>query len=207
MKTLILLAAAAVLAAGEAPAPLYAQDFDKAEAVPDELMCNGEYTLVEAGTGKALALNPLPLDSYNIHFGPSRKDPASARVRIFAESKGRQSPAFGVGLNGVSGVIVRLATQKDQLEIVHGEAVVAKQPMTWKTGTWTCFVIRTRPREGGGVHVEGKAWADGATEPAEWMIKAEVAEALPSGRATAWGMPYGGKPILFDDLRVDAAAP
>ncbi len=192
------------LRAGDA-APLYAENFDKLEAVPDDLMCSGEYTLVADGAGKALALTPTPLDTYSVLFGPQRKDAATARLKIKAEKKGRQSPTFGIGLNGVSGATVRLATAKDAVEIAQGDTVLATVPYpTWATATWTRFAITTRSISNGGVTVEGKVWADGQPEPATATITATLDKPLPAGRAVAWGIPVGGKPILFDDLVVEA---
>ncbi len=192
------------LAAADA-APLYAENFDKLEAVPDDLVCNGEYTLVAEGAGKALALNPNPVDNYNFLFGPSRKDGASVRAKIRAEKKGRQSPTFGIGVNGISGVTLQLATAKDAVELVQGDAVVATAPYAgWTTATWIRFQLTAKAGANGSVTVEGKVWADGKDEPAAATITTTLDKPLPAGRAVAWGNPIGGKPILFDELVVEA---
>jgi hypothetical protein len=210
MKMLPLLFLSAALAAGPAaPAadkPLYAQDFDALKEMPEDIMqLNGEFTLVAEGAGKAMALTPTPLDTYNALFGPPAKDGIAARARIQGASKGRQSPTFGIGLNGVSGFVLRLATAKGQVELVHDEAVLTSQPYTWKTGTWTRFLLQVRAVTPASWAVEGKVWPDGEAEPAAWTVTSTIDKAPSAGRPSLWGVPYGGKPILFDDLVVAPA--
>lgn len=195
----LLLLAALVPAAD----PLYVQDFDQAAEVPDDLMLNGEFAVQADGAGKVLALLPQTVDTFNLLFGPSRKDPASVSARIQGTAKGRQSPAFGVGLNGINGVVLRLSPSKDQVELLVGDTAIASQPYTWKRGTWTSFRLRWRLVDGA-ILAEGRVWATGTAEAEAWTITAKLDQAPPAGRATAWGIPYGGNSILFDDLRVEA---
>ncbi len=196
------LLSAAALARAE-DKPLYAQNFDALKEMPEDIMqLNGEFTLVPQGAGKAMALTPTPLDTYNCLFGPPAKDGIAARARIQAANKGRQSPSFGIGLNGVSGYVMRLATAKGQVELVHDEAVVASQPYPWKSGSWTRFLLQLRAASATSWVVEGKVWADGEAEPKEWTLTTTLDKAPSAGRPSLWGVPYGGKPILFDDLEV-----
>jgi hypothetical protein len=213
MKTfpLPLLLLLPLLAAGlRAPAedkPLYTQDFDALKELPEDIMqLNGEFTLVAEGTGKAMALTPNPLDTYNCLFGPPAKDGIAARARIQGASKGRQSPSFGIGLNGVSGYVLRLATAKGQIELVHDEAVLTSQPYAWKSGSWTRFLLQVRALTPTSWAVEGKIWPDGQAEPAAWTLATTIDKAPSPGRASLWGVPYGGKPLLFDDLVVAPAS-
>lgn len=182
--------------------PLYVQDFDQAEAVPEDLMLNGEFSLQADGAGKSLALPPQVLETYNLLFGPGRKEAASVSARILGTAKGRQAPAFGVGLNGVNGIILRLSPAKNQVELLVGDTAIASQAYAWKSDVWTCFRLRWRMQDGTCL-AEGRVWAAGTAEPEAWTITATMEQAPPAGRATAWGIPYGGKPILFDDLRVE----
>jgi hypothetical protein len=84
---------------------------------------------------------------------------------------------------------------------VRDEAVLASAPSEWKTDTWLWFHLQVRP-VGGKWIVEGKTWSDGTPEPQKWQITYTDDKAPVSGRASAWGMPYSGKPVLFDDLTV-----
>ncbi len=200
-------ALAAAAAASAADKPLYIQDFDALQEVPDEIMqLNGEFTLVPDGTGKAMALTPTPLDTDNCLFGPPSKDAIAARARIRGSAKGHQSPTFGIGVNGVSGFILRLATAKKQVELVRDEEVLASKPYTWKSDTWTRFLLQVHPASPTSWVVEGKVWPDGEAEPAEWLVTTTSEKAPSPGRASLWGVPYGGKPILFDNLEVAPAA-
>jgi hypothetical protein len=185
--------------------PLYVQDFNALTEVPEDIMqLNGEFTLVADGTGKAMAVTPTPLDTYNCLFGPPAKDGIQARARIEGSSKGRQSPTFGIGLNGVSGFVLRVATGKKQVELSRDEEVLASQPYAWKSDTWTRLVLQVRA-VGATWVVEGKVWPDGEAEPAAWLVTTTVEKAPSPGRPSLWGVPYGGKPILFDDLLVAPA--
>jgi hypothetical protein len=191
-----------VLSAAAEEKPLYVQDFNALKEVPEDIMqLNGEFTLVADGAGKAMAVTPTPLDTYNCLFGPPTKDGVQARARIQGASKGRQSPTFGIGLNGVSGFVLRLATGKKQVELTRDDEVLASQPYPWKSDSWTRFALQVRAT-GATWTVEGKVWPDGAAEPAAWLVTTTVDKAPSPGRASLWGVPYGGKPILFDDLMV-----
>jgi hypothetical protein len=182
--------------------PVFIQDFSAATDVPEDFMVlNGEFKVVEDGGNKVLELNPVPLDTYSFLFGPAGKEGFAVRGRIKSEIKGRLAPTFGVGLGGVTGNVLRLAGAKKQIELVRDEVALASAPSGWKSGTWLWFHLQVRPADGKW-HIEGKTWSDGTPEPAEWQI-AHVEEKAPvSGRPSAWGMPYSGKPVLFDDLTV-----
>jgi len=190
------------LAADEAK-PLFAEDFAKAAEVPDTLMVlNGEFSIASDGDNKALAVAPSPLDTFNFLFGPTTSAGTAVRARIKGASKGRQSPTFGIGSNGVSGYVLRIAGAKGALELVHDDAVLASAPFAWKSDTWTRFHLQVRKAEDGSWAVEGKAWADGAEEPKAWAVTAKEDKEPVAGRASCWAIPYSGKPILFDDLAV-----
>lgn len=189
-------------AALSAAEPVFAQDFSKATDVPEDFMVlNGEFKVVDEAGNKMLELNPVPLDTYSFLFGPTGKEGFIVRARLKSATKGRQAPTFGVGLGGVTGHVLRLAGTKKQIELVRDEAVLASAPSEWKTDTWLWFHLQVRP-EGGKWIVEGKTWSDGTPEPKDWQISHTEQKAPVSGRASAWGMPYAGKPVFFDDLTV-----
>ncbi len=214
MKMLPLLLLSALFAAGPcAPAedkPLYSQDFDALKEMPEDIMqLNGEFTVVAEGSGKAMALTPTPLDTYNCLFGPPAKDGIAARARIQGAAKGRQSPSFGIGLE--RGERFRPAPGHRQgpdragprrggdhqpalcLEIRDLDALPAPGP-------------RAHPRQCSGGRGQGLA-RDGEAEPAGWTLTSTHRQGAPSaGRPSLWGVPYGGKPILFDDLVVAPVA-
>lgn len=181
---------------------VFSQDFAKVDAVPDDLMqLSGEYAIADDGGNKVLSLNPIPLDTYGFLFGPTAKEGLAVRARAKSAIKGRQAPSFGFGLGGVTGHILRYAGAKKQLELVRDEAVLASAPYEWKSDTWLWFHLQVR-KDGAVWQIEGKAWADGAAEPAAWQIAFKDEKAPVSGRPSCWGMPYSGKAILYDDLVV-----
>jgi hypothetical protein len=202
MKRILSLCLPILGAAAFAADPLYQQDFAKLDAVPDELMVlNGEFAIADDGGNKVLALNPVPLDTDSCLFGPTAKDGLAVRLRVKSATKGRQAPAFGVGLGGVTGYVLRYAGAKKSLELVRDDAVLASAPLDWKSDTWLRFHLQIRKTADGWM-VEGKTWADGAAEPADWLISYKAEKEPLAGRASCWGMPYSGKPILYDDLQV-----
>lgn len=204
MNRFLLLPLFACTVAVSAADPVFAQDFAKAAEVPDDFMVlAGEFKVLEEASNKVLELNPVPLDTYSFLFGPTiKKDENFAvRARLKSATKGRQAPTFGVGLGGVTGHVLRLAGTKKQVELVRDEVALASAPSDWKTDTWLWFHLQVRA-EGGKWIVEGKTWSDGTPEPKEWQISYTDEKSPVSGRASAWGMPYSGKPVFFDDLSV-----
>jgi hypothetical protein len=192
------------IAVASAAEPAFAQDFTKATEVPDTLMVlSGEFKISEDAGNKVLELNPVPLDTYSFLFGPTTKkeDAVAVRARIKSATKGRQAPTFGVGLGGVTGHVLRLAGTKKQIELVRDDVALASAPSEWKSDTWLWFHLQVRPVDGKWL-VEGKSWSDGTPEPKEWQITYTDEKAPVAGRASAWGMPYSGKAVLFDDLTV-----
>ncbi len=190
------------LANASAAEPVFAQDFSKATDVPEDFMVlNGEFKVVADAGNPVLELNPVPLDTYSFLFGPTAKEGQVVRARLKSATKGRQAPTFGVGLGGVTGHVLRLAGTKKQIELVRDDVVQASAPSDWKSDTWLWFHLQVRP-VGGAWMIEGKAWADGTPEPKDWQISFKEEKAPVSGRPSAWGMPYSGKPVFFDDLSV-----
>ena len=190
------------VASAIAAEPVFTQDFAKLDAVPDTLMVlNGEFSIADDGGNKALMLNPVPLDTDSFLFGPTAKDGLVVRARIKSATKGRQAPTFGVGLGGVTGHVLRMAGAKKQIELVRDDVVLASAPSEWKSDTWLWFHLQVRPVDGAWM-VEGRTWADATPEPKDWQISFKDEKPPVAGRPSAWGMPYSGKPVLFDDLTV-----
>ena len=194
-----LLAAVAPLQAAE---PLYKNDFEGAELdkAPAEVMIMaGTFEVKKDDAGKVLELPGEPLDTFGMLFGPSSKEDVTASARFFGTKKGRKFPTFAVSLNGVGGFRLQVSPAKQQLEFVKGDEPKKGVPFVWASDAWTKLRITVR-KAGAGWVIEGKAWADGAPEPAEPMISIEESAALTAGRAGIWGSPYAGTPIRFDDL-------
>lgn len=123
------------------------------------------------------------------------------RASIFGTKSGRKFPVFGVSAGGAAGWRLQVSPGKRALEILKGDDLKSSVPLDWKSEGWTRLrlVVRTAA---GLTTVEGKAWAAGAAEPAEPMIRAKDASPATAGRAGLWGSPYAGTPIRFDDLAV-----
>jgi hypothetical protein len=210
----IFIIAAIVAATGSADTPndkmLFKSDFESANvgSLPEELMVlAGEFSVSDIGGNKALELPGNPLEDFGALFGPAESDGIAVRARVFSESSKRLAPRFGVGLDGVAGYRLLVAPGQNRLQLLKDQEAVASAPLEWKSGTWTWLHLQIREVSAGKWFIEGRAWADGSPEPNEWSISFEVSETPPSGKASLWGAPYSGKPILFDDLSVISLSP
>jgi hypothetical protein len=213
-KRSIFITATIVALTGSAQTPadkvLFKSDFESAnaESVPEELMVlAGQFSVKEIGGNKALELPGTPLEDFGALFGQVESDDVAVRARIRSETTKRLAPRFGVGLNGVAGYKLLVAPGQNVLQILKDQQVVASVPFEWKPGTWTSLHLQVRKVSESKWIVEGRAWADGTPEPKNWSISFEVSEVLPAGKASIWGAPYSGKPILFDDLSVISLRP
>ncbi len=183
----------------------YAQDFSKADvdSQPDDLLIlDGQFAVKEADGNKFFELPGAPLESYGFLFGPSEASGVQASARIFSTKQGRKFPTFGVGLNGASGYRLQVSPAKKAIELFKGETVVTNAPFDWKSGEWTELRISVRKVKDDEFKVEGKVWNAGTEEPKEPAITLTEPKPSPAGKAGAWGMPFAGTPIRFDDLKV-----
>jgi len=199
----VLAAWLAFVGAGAAAPVLYQNDFEKEEVdkVPASfLVLDGDFSVKQSNGGKVFELPGAPLDAYGALFGPATNGNLTVSARIFGTSKGRRFPTFAIGLNGGTGYKLQVSPAKDALEIFQGDTSIASAPFKWKTGAWTTLRLRVHLADGGTWRVEGKAWNEGATEPAAWMVGADQKDPPPPGRASLWGSPISGTSIRFDDL-------
>lgn len=209
MKKFLLLIWATALAASAADAPLYQNDFEKAEAgkLPDGFMVmQGEFAVKDLGTNKVLELPGAPVDSFSVLFGPVTNASVAVEARVFSTAKGRRMPTFGVGLGGVAGYKLQIAPGKKAVDLILGDGeqqvVVASTPFSWESGAWTQCKLQIRKAGDSAWRIEAKAWKAGDPEPKDWLIAFDAKEELIAGQASVLGSPLSGAPIWFDDLKV-----
>jgi hypothetical protein len=205
----VFIIAAIVALTGSAQTPddkvLFKSDFESASAgaLPEELMVlAGEFSVKDIGGNKALELPGNPLEDFGALFGPPESDGVAVRARVYSESSKRLAPRFGVGLNGIGGYRLLVAPSQNQLQLLKDQEALASAPFEWKSGTWTSFHLQIRKVSESKWILEGRACAEGTPEPKNWSISFDISETPPVGKASIWGAPYSGKPILFDDLSV-----
>ncbi|MDB6022877.1 MAG: hypothetical protein JWQ04_2734 [Pedosphaera sp.] len=182
--------------------PIFENNFEQAEVgkVPDGfLVLDGGFAVKEEGGNKFLELPGAPLDTFGVLFGPTEKSDIAVSARINGTKKGRRYPTFGVGLDGQGGYRLQVSPGKGMLEIYKGDTAVTNIPYDWKSGEWTMLLLQVS-KSGDVWKVEGKAWAQGATEPANALITFEEKTEPSAGRASIWGSPFSNTPIQFDDL-------
>lgn len=200
----ILIALTAATSFAAAAEVLFTENFSGAEAgsMPDAfLVLDGQFAVKADGDNQFVELPGAPLESYGFLFGPSEAAGVEIRARIHGERTGRKYPTFAVGLNGASGYRLQVAPAKDAVELLKGDLVVASAPFKWSSGQWTEFRLATR-KAGGELAVEGRVWPAGQPEPQAPLVTFTDPKPQPAGKAGAWGMPFSGKPIRFDDFVV-----
>lgn len=185
--------------------PLYQNDFSKTEVgkLPEEmLLLDGGFAVQEISGNKVLQLPGAPLETFGVLFGPTESANLAVSARVHSTKKGRREPAFAIGLNGNAGYKLQISAAKKLVELYKGDDVVAKEPFTWESDSWTMLKLQVRKVKDGEFAVEGKAWKQGSPEPERWTVTyTEKSEPL-AGRASIWGNPFAGTPIDFDDLVV-----
>lgn len=192
--------------AARAAAPLYSEDFSKAEVggVPDGfLVLDGQFAVREDAGNRFLELPGAPLETFGVMFGPARGENWAAEARVWGTGKGRRFPVFGVSVNGVGGYRVQVAPAKKAVELLKGDDILTSAPMEWESGTWTRLRVQIR-KAGASWVVQGKAWKEGEAEPSGWAVTWEEKETPVAQRAAVWGKPFSGTPLRFDDLRLEA---
>jgi hypothetical protein len=202
----------ALTASAQTPADklLFETDFESGnvDSVPEELMVlAGEFSVQEIGGNKVLELPGNPLEDFGALFGPAESDGIAVRARVYSESSKRLAPRFGVGLDGVTGYRLLVAPGQNRLQLLKDQEVVASAPFEWKSAAWTSLHLQIRKISDSRWIIEGRVWTTGTPEPHNWPISLEISEAPPAGKASIWGAPYSGKPILFDDLTVISLGP
>lgn len=188
------------------PAVLFTEDFTK---VPDgELpdppfkLLDGQFKVTAEGDQRFVELPGAPLESFGFLFGPSQPSGVEVTARILGTKTGRKFPTFAVGLNGASGYRLQVSPAKNAVELFKGEVAVASASFKWTSGEWTQLRLVLRPGKEGTFTLEGAAWPAGGTAPTQPLVTFTESKLQPAGKAGAWGMPFSGTPIRFDDLKV-----
>ena len=191
---------------------LYSADFElrgTGDLPEDFMVLNGAFSVGEEDGMKFMEVPGTPLDSYAVMFGPAGSADMALTARIQATSRGRRHPAFALGMNGLGGYRLKLVPAKRSLELFRGPEdggdTVATHSFTWESGGWVRLRLQVLKVGDGEWRVDGKAWMDGCTEPADWMVSFSEKEKPLPGRPFVEASPYAGTPIRFDNLRVTTA--
>ncbi len=206
LSTFLIAAVTAACAIAE-PKMLYENNFENAEVGklpqdPTMMVLDGNFAVRQDGTNRVLELPGSPLESYGVLFGPAQKEGAAVIARILGTGKGRRFPTFAVGLNGAAGWRLQVSPGKKQLELYKGDTRKEGVPYEWQSGKWTHLRLQVRKVKDGEWKVEGRAWTGGSPEPDGWTISCSESEEPRPGKAGAFGSPFAGTPISYDDLKV-----
>ncbi|MBT5927159.1 MAG: sugar phosphate isomerase/epimerase [Verrucomicrobia bacterium] len=182
---------------------IYKQDFQSTSVgnTPDDfLVLSGKFAVNAFASNQHLTLPGIPLDSHGAIFGPENEGNLTLTTRVRSERKGRLYPSFGIGLYGLGGHILKVVPSKKSLELFRGRESVLEVPFKWESGKWTHLSLEVVSTGNGSWNVRGKAWSNGTPEPETWQLNASTNLPPTQGKASLWGQPYAGKPILYDDI-------
>ena len=143
-----------------AAAPLYQNNFTTNEVgkLPEEmLLLDGGFAVQEVAGNNVLQLPGAPLETFGVLFGPTEASGLVASVRIHSAKKGRREPAFALGLNGNAGYKLQISAAKKLVELYKGDDVIASEPFTWESDSWTMLKLQVRKVKDGEFAIEGKA--------------------------------------------------
>ncbi len=185
--------------------PIFHEDFEKVQVgVEPEVLfiLDGDFDKVRLDGNSVLRLRGEPLAEFGALFGPSRKEDISVSLRVWSESAGRRHPVFGVGLNGITGVRFLVNPATRTVKLAHDETTLKSAPLEWQSGSWMSIILQIAEVSGNLWEIRGKVWKSNQIEPSRWNTIATTDKEPRKGKASLWGIPYSGKDILFDDLRV-----
>lgn len=200
-------------AAAEAQEPamaepaVFSQDFEKStEGAPgnDLTVTDGEavFEIVREKDNKVLRMQPAPLVEGGVLLGPTIKGPGSVKARVLATSKRRSHPRFGVGMHGMSGYRVWIVPAVKELHLIRDDAVVARVPYTWASGSWVWLKLEVKAGEGDGSTISASAWQEGQPEPDSPLLTHKADSPPGTGKASLWASPFSSTPVSFDDASV-----
>ena len=188
----------------------FSENFEKVEVgeAPDKVMeIEGTFAVVEEDGKKFLRVGAEPLAENGLVLGPSMKAGGMIEAKIRSFKKRRSYPRFGIGLHGISGYRLRLVPSGGKIELLKNEEVVASEKFKWDADKWTNLKLEIE-KSGEKWSIKGWVWPEGegdaGKQPEEPTISHEDEEAPGQGKGSLWGSPYSGKPIDFDDIKIEA---
>jgi hypothetical protein len=205
----LLISSAILLADAPVTAPAgYFNDFEhaaKGKPSDEFQILNGDFVVREEGGNSFLELPGDPLDTFGLLFGPGDSATLDLSARIWADNTAHRYPEFGIGSNDTNGYKLWLWPAHGTIELRKGDDAKASKPFDWKPATWLRCRLRVQQINPKLWRIQAKAWPDGTSEPADWLLSFDDTEEPTAGKASIWGVPFSGKPIRFDDLSAKAA--
>lgn len=186
---------------------IYEQKFSEEmkELPEDFFVMEGNFFPKKLGSEYAVFLVPRPLNTFGCLFGPDLNTDVVVTADIFTGKRGRSIPTFGIGSHGLTGfrLYIRAARTGTNIQIVYNETqVVASETYEqWETDTWTTMKMLVK-RVGDSVEVYGNAWPKGKNAGG-WKVKYTGKLKIEEGQCSFWGIPYSGRDIFFDNLKIE----
>jgi len=195
-------------AAAETPLTQVKINFDDLPVGPvpaSTMVIDGEFRITAIGSNHVLEMQAEPVADGALLLGPTLPGAGRISAKVKAEKSRRAFPRLGLGLFGVSGLKVRLVPARHQVELLHGESVIATAPFEWKENVWWSMELDVRARAGQWL-ATARVWEADAPRPEQPALTAKLDAAPGAGRASVLGSPYANKVIHFDEVEITSVA-
>ena len=182
------------------PVKIDFEQYDVASEPDDLFVIEGTFKIGDEDGDRVLQLDPQPLSEGGVIFGKSLKGAASVSVEVKATKRRRSTPRFGVGLHGISGYRLRVVPATNEIELIKSEERVKSAEFKWTSGEWLTLKLSIEQTDGGKWEISGWAWPKGQEAPSTPAISLTAETRPGQGKASIWGTPYAGTPIVYDDV-------
>lgn len=184
----------------------YAEDFESAEigSEPANVMVlEGDFAVQAVEGKKVLVLPGEPVGDFGFLFGPRLQPPVVINATITAVKKGRRSPRFGIGWGGQNGLKLFANPATKKLEIFDNQTKLGDLSFQWESGVPIQLNLSIQEKKG---NWQATGYATSTTEAkvGSNSLTVDLREAPRAGRASAWGQPFSGRPIQFNELMVES---
>lgn len=179
-------------------------DWKEGEPPAEVFVIDGKVQIAAKDAGKALMIDPgTELVEGSAQLGDSATGSASVQARVFASKQGRSTPRFGVSVHGMSGYRFYVNPAKKLLELVKADQVVASAPFVWKSDEWLNLKLDAKKAADESWSITAAVWAATEAAPAQPQLTHSDKGLKGQGKCAVWATPFSGKPVFFDDVRVE----
>lgn len=171
---------------------------------------SGSWKFADYEGKSVLRLAPEPIQESRIEMGAYlRSHNVGISAKVFSSQKRRIRSRMGVGLFGGNGFFLRLAPGRHRIELVQYGEVIAEAPLQWDSKTWRYLEFEVIDEETHWI-VRGTSWDEEESKPELPTLEKKVYPLSLThplaGRAFLTGAPFGGYPILYDEVEVRSEA-
>ena len=179
----------------------YRESFESKSLPSSFTVITGRVNIKREEKNSYAVLQPDSRETVGILFGPA----FSSGLRLeagFLVKEDEKSPAFSIGLNGLSGYKLRVNTNNQELELLKNNRLVHSVKYKWSAGQWTYLHLQVRELPGRQWSAEGKVWQENQAKPKKWTLQWIDTARPENGQPSAWASLKKGNPIALDNIRL-----